>query len=265
MPDLRVLVIGPSHAGAFQSLLSEGFALPGIEFSVYGIHGAAYRNADFVALEAGKLALKNVTAEGTAFRWFSNQACEAPIDLRDFGAVFLLEPLFLSAGYFKDKMWEQKKGICPFFLSGLQKWLPGSEVTDYVPISSSLWLTVYKEWRPGSIKLIESLRALDKSIPIVVFPPVNPPARLAPGAYAYYYLREQLFLGSYLSETFDLAFFLQPRCTLDEALCTLDAYHRPAPDPHHPTSAYYQLLLQSIDYQTFTIAEPLRWDVQSLI
>jgi hypothetical protein len=248
----KVLVIGPSHIAAVMNLMRSGFKIPDVEFHIYGIHGPAFTDESLLIIEDDLIHFRTVFSESCEHRWFSNMQVSLPLDLKTFSAVFLLDPLFIIGGFMRWSLWVEGKGICLEFLPQNLVQIGERLPKEYKPISSAEWLSIYRTWRTGTIKTFEVIRQLSTDIPILLLPPAAPPKRLGTGLYPFYNRQEQAFLGQHFASQYRANFILQPTWTMDEDLQTLDYYHEPAPDPHHPNINFYQSILQCIDYDDFS-------------
>jgi len=250
--NTRVLVIGPSLVAGVMNLIGPRSQLGNVTFDVFGIHGPAFTNPNLIEASGTKLYLKDVNSEDMRQSWFSSIPNSREIEVSSYGGVLFLDPLFILGGFMRWRLWQQGEGICLEFLnpeivkSGCQ--LPKS----FRPISSAEWLLIYTYWRKGTMKVLQELRSAAPAVPLLLIPPANPPRRLNPGIYPEYNMAEQAFLGAHLEQLFDIKYRLQPKSTLDENFCTLDEFHEPAPDPHHPSVAYYRAIFDDIDFEAMS-------------
>jgi hypothetical protein len=246
--DKKVLVLGPSLAAEVMNLMGTRFKVPGIKFVIYSINGRAFTSSNLMSVTNGQLAFQPVDADGDQLQWLSNNQGLLQVDIADYNGVLHLDPLFMLGGLMRWQLWHGGGGICHEFLTkaAVASWhqLP----KDSKPISSSEWLAIYLESRQGTIKTIQLIRQLRNDIPILLIPPANPPQRLKTGFYPQYNMQEQIYMGNYLGACFGTSFALQPQSTLDETFHTFEHYHRPAPDPHHPTHRYYEVVFEGIDF-----------------
>ncbi|WP_146636299.1 hypothetical protein [Nioella nitratireducens] len=228
-----------------------------MDFDVVSIHGAAFTSNGLASASGGTLNLCPVSADGVEHKWFMSRSGFAEVNLESYNGILFLDPLFISGGFMRHRLWGKKKGISPRFLEGAKSLFSDDEIDQAIRgatiISSSQWFEIFKAWRVGTFEVLDSIRLISKSIPILLVPPVNPPPRQNPGLYAYYYRQEQDYLGRKLFEIFGSEYFLQPEFTLNPNLTTVDVYHAPAPDPHHPSEKYYEDIVRGIDFET------LRW------
>lgn len=242
-------MIGPSHAGVLNKFLQSSRGFEHVSFTVFAIHGEAFRASDCVTVENDHIVFKDTWMDASLRKWYGSGSRRV-IELNEYQAVLLLEPLFLGSSM--RRLYESALVTCPLFLEGAETIFGRAQVNEALKrgllISSSQWWEIRRASRPGSLNTLESLRSISPEIPILLVPPVNPPARQNPGIYSYYVRAAQDFVGRVLERTYGARFALQPLSTLDEKLRTVDAYHEAAPDPHHPTLAYYDVVMRQIDF-----------------
>jgi len=251
----RILVIGPSLVAAVMNLLASRPQLANAKFDIFGIHGPAFTTPNLIEASGATLYLKDVDAEGARQSWFSSIPNSREIVISNYDGVLFLDPLFMLGGFMRWRLWQRGEGICLEFLNPEVVEGRGQFLKVFRPISSAEWLAIYTDWRQGTMKILQSLRAVAPAIPILLLPPANPPLRLNPGIYPQYNMAEQAFLGAHLEKLFRTRHMLQPKSTLDENFCTLDRFHEPAPDPHHPNVEYYKVLFDEIDFESMSFKE----------
>lgn len=235
------------------NLIKSGFIISDVEFVVFGIHGPAFTDNNLVTSEQGMMSFQSVHVDGSEYHWFSNTQGQSQLDISAFSGVLLLDPLFTIGGFMRWQLWTAGKGVCIEFLPQQIIECGDSLPKNFRPISSAEWLAIYIAWRKGTIKTLSVIRQLSSTIPILLLPPAAQPKRNKTGIYPFYNRQEQRFLAQYLSSKYNTEYFLQPSNTLDENLQTLDEYHEPAPDLHHPNADYYRVILGLIDYTTFSL------------
>ncbi len=252
MANSRVLVIGPSLVAAVMNLMNSRYRLEHVKLDIFGIHGPAFTTSNLIESSGTTLHLKDVNAEGRQQSWFSSIPNCREIEISNYDGVFFLDPLFILGGFMRWRLWQQGEGICLEFLNQeideRKRELPNS----FRPISSAEWLSIYTEWRQGTMKVLQVLRSAAPAMPLILLPPANPPRRLNPGIYPQYNMAEQAFLGTHLEKLFEIKYRLQPKSTLDENLCTLDRFHESAPDPHHPSPDYYREIFDEFDFEAMS-------------
>ncbi len=226
--------------------------MPDVDFVIYGIHGSAYTDHALVAADQGMLYFRSVFAEDLTRNWISNRQVELPIDISDFSAVIMLDPLFIIGGFMRWQLWAGGKGICIEFLPEHSAMSADLIPKRFRPISSSEWLAIFTGWRRGTIRIFETIRKLHPDIPILLLPPASPPKRFGTGIYPLYNRSEQAFLGAHLHARYNASFILQPPVTMDEHFQTLDEFHEPPPDLHHANIEYYRTIFDLIDFKTFS-------------
>ena len=116
-------------------------------------------------------------------------------------------------------------------------------------ISDTLWYEIFKDFRVGTFKFLNVFKSSGLSNKIILLPSVFAPLRLDLEIYSLYNKYEQIYLANRLKEEFNVESILQPdetTCETKKGIYTLDQYHREAPDPHHPSDLYFQLLLDII-------------------
>lgn len=251
----RILVIGPSHAGSFLKTLRNDFKVYETEFTVFAIHGAAFTSVNLAkTLPNGLIELISTHAEGALHHWYSSVGERMVFTPKDFDGILYLDPLFISGGFMRKVLWSGGKGICLQFLPDLSAKTLSNLPSEFRVISASEWLSIFLSWRLGSVRLMELLRNLSPCVPILLFPPANPPARLNLGLYPRYNLGAQRMVAEYFVRVFGASYFLQPDELMDEQCCTLDEFHEPAPDPHHPSQLFYKYILQRMDFESLSYA-----------
>ena len=105
----RVLVVAPSHGGVFLRSVNSFHAPENVVFDVASIHGAAYTSEGLASASNGRLKLWPVLVDGIEHKWFTVKAGSAEIDLTSYMGVLFLDPLFISGGFMRHRLWGQKK------------------------------------------------------------------------------------------------------------------------------------------------------------
>ncbi|PYE91446.1 hypothetical protein C8J35_1513 [Rhizobium sp. PP-F2F-G38] len=262
MQKRKILVIGPSLGATFMKFLTEDTVERPVSFDVFAINGSAFTAPNVIEATDSSLVFNDAFAEGSNHSWYSNIGLTRSVDLAAYSGIFYLDPLFILGGFMREQLFGQQQGICPAFLEGADKYYSNEEISaqigQYRPISVAQWLAIYENWRIGTVNTLIAIRSISEDIPVILLPPVSPPARQLAAAYSYYNLKEQRLIGRHLSSRFGASFFLQPVETMDSRLATLDHFHAPAPDPHHPQPEFYSVLMERIDFDTISPVSGLK-------
>lgn len=258
MSDRKVLVLGPSLAAEVMNLIGDGFKRPGVKFVIYSINGRAFTSDQLMSSQDGQMTFLPVKLGDDELRWMSNNKGQLQVDLAEYRAVLHLDPLFMLGGAQRWQLWHGGCGVCYEFLPAELRQRTELLPRNARPISAAEWLAIYLDARKGTIKTLEVIRELQPEIPILLIPPANPPQRMDTGVYPQYNMREQRYLAAHLQSRFGTSFALQPRSTLDAEFRTLDQFHQPAPDMHHPRHTYYRAVLESIDFEAMQFSGEMR-------
>ena len=250
----NMLVIGSSHAGFFKRCVEKYFSYSGApSFDVIAVHGLAFYTNDSIEILANKnIRFHDVNVDQIDCKWYTNikefrKQRNSSINPCDYEAIFLLDPLFLGAQVFREKLL-LRNYICSSIDIKFRKHLMDRFPGNFHLISRAQFLECYKHFMVVNLKLLQYFYNESIADKVYLVPHVLPPLRHELFEWGAYNIGEQMLISEFALKEFSIKTLPSPEDAIVETengFTCLEEYHEPHPDPHHATPLYYKRILDA--------------------